>query len=125
MKNVKIANIKTSFKDFFYKWLYITSPFHKLGGQELSVLALFLYYFYVYKKDIKNDDLVWKILFDYETKQKIKEELNIKDSVFQNIMSNYRKKKIITGNKINSIYIPNINFEEPSYRIIYNFIIDA
>lgn len=125
MKNVKIANIKTSFKEFFYKWLYITSPFHKLGGQELSVLALFLYYFYEYKKDIKNDDLIWKILFDYETKQKIKEELNIKDSVFQNIMSNYRKKKIIVDNKINSVYIPNINFEEPSYRIIYNFIINA
>ena len=86
MKNIKIANINITVKDLFLKWVELTQPFHKLTKQKQNVLALFLFHHYNLKKEVTNEKILFKILFDYEIKQEIKDELNIKDSVFQNIM---------------------------------------
>ena len=69
MNNVKIANINIKLKDLFFKWIEITRPFHKLTNQQQSVLALLLYYHYKYKKEITNSKILWKMVFDYDTKK--------------------------------------------------------
>lgn len=121
MKNSKIANINITIKDLFKKWLHITRLFHKLTKQEIEVLALLLYYHYQYKKDITNDKILWKVLFDYDTKHLIKEELNIKDQGIQNVLTSLRKKGIIKDNKIISTFVPELEEKSNNFKIIFNF----
>lgn len=121
MKNTKIANINIKLKDLFFKWVEITRPFHKLSNQQQHVLALFLYYHYQFKKEITNKKVIWKLVFDYDTKVAIKKELNLKDAGFQNIMYQLRKRHIIKDEKINSAYIPDLSTYAKNFKIIFNF----
>jgi len=51
MTNAIEASLNLKLKDFFFKWLDITHSFHKLSKQHQKVLALLLYYHYLYKKE--------------------------------------------------------------------------
>ena len=74
MSNIKTANLNVSLKQLFTRWLDVTQAFHKLNNQEQKVLALLLYHHYILKKDITNNKILWKMVFDYDTKMKIKED---------------------------------------------------
>lgn len=125
MKNQRQANIKTSKRNFFKHWLSLTKPFHKLRQQEQDVLALLLYHYFEFKKDIKKDYLVWKMVFDYDTKMIMKEELGgMKDVIFQNVLSKLRKKNIIKDGKILDSYIPNIEPDAKTFSVIFKFILN-
>lgn len=121
MENGKIANINTTIKNLFSKWLNITKPFHNLTNQQQKVLALILYYNHIYYKQIKDDTLRWKLIFDYDTRMLIKEELGLKDSVFQNVLTKLRKNNIIKDNKVVGTYIPHITQDSKVFRLIFNF----
>jgi hypothetical protein len=122
MKNVKQANININLKDLFLKWLDITSSFHKLTKQQKHVLALFLYYHYKFKKEITNDKMLWKVVFDYDTKLLIEQELNIKNAGLQNILTLFRKRKIINEhNEITSTFIPALEPGSKEFKVIFNF----
>lgn len=118
----KIVNINVDKKKFFKYWLEFTKPFHHLPEQEQQVLSMLLYHYFELKKSIKKESLIWKMVFDYDTKAKIKEELNdLPDYTLQNILSRLRKKKVIENNKINGAYIPNINNNTKQFLIAYQF----
>ena len=117
--NEKHLNIKL--KQLFKRWLEITNVFHKLTNQQEKVLALILYYHYKYQKDISNDKILWKIIFDYDTKALIKEELDIKDQVFQNILYQLRKKNIIIDNRVVKTYIPDLEQNSKTFKVTFNF----
>lgn len=121
MKNGKIANINTTVKNLFFKWLDITKPFHKLTKQQQEVLGLILYYNHIYKREVPNDKLRWKLVFNYDTRMLIKEELSLKDGVFQNILTKLRKKTIIKNNIVLPTYIPNIDLDSNVFKVIFNF----
>lgn len=121
MSNIKQANINIHLKELFIRWLDITSAFHNLTKQQKQVLGLFLYYHYKYQKDITNNKILWKVVFDYDTRQEIKNELGIKDAVLQNILSKFRKDKIIKDNKITSTFIPALEQGSNNFKIIFNF----
>ena len=59
----------------------MTKPFHKLSKHQYHTLALLLYYFDKFKYELNNEDLAWKLTFDYDTKLKIKEELGWEPSL--------------------------------------------
>jgi len=117
----KIININILQKDLFKKWLQITKPYHGLTKQQQDILSLFLYYHFKLKQDITNNKILWKILFDYDTKKEIKEELNITDQVLQNTLTQFRKKKIIIDNVITPSFIPELKKEDKQFKIIFNF----
>jgi hypothetical protein len=120
--NTKQALIKTNSKNFFKHWLILTKPLHKLKSQEINVLALLLYNYFELKKQITNDDLSWKLTFDYDTKLKIRTELNIIEASFNNVIYSLRKKKIITEGKINKSFVPILNLESSNtYSLIFKF----
>lgn len=121
MKNVKIANINIEIKELFNKWVQITHSFHNLAPRQQSVLALFLYYHYKFKEDITNEKLLWKAVFDYDTKALIKEELGIHDQSLQNSLTALRKKKVIINNTIAKNFIPEIEGKSNNFKVIYNF----
>lgn len=125
MNNTKVANLNVKLKDLFFKWLDVTKAWHKLNNQQQQVLALLLYYHYRYKKDITNNKVLWRLLFDYDTKIKIKEdpvfEKELSDSALNNIFSILRKKKIIIDGEISPLYIPELASKSNNFKIIFNF----
>lgn len=124
--NVKSLNMNVHLKNLFRLWINITIVFHKLTKQEMDVLALLLYHHYNLGKEITNKKILWKMVFDYEVKAKIKKELGLKDASLQNVLSSLRKKGVIQDNQIVSTYIPNIEKGSNSFKIVFNFnIIDG
>ena len=121
MKNTKIANRNIEVKELMKLWLELTRPFHNLTNQQINVLALFLYYHYKFKKEIKNTRVLWKELFDYDTKKLIRDELNMKGQGLQNVLTQLRKKNVIVDNQILSSYIPNMEIGSKSFKVIFNF----
>lgn len=125
MNNAKIANMNVKLKDLFFKWMKITSPFHTMNNQQQQVLALLLYYHYQYRKDITNNKILWRVLFDYDTKLKIKEddvfENGLSDSALQTILTNLRKKNVIVDGEIAKVYIPELDLKANNFKIIFNF----
>ena len=124
--NIKSLNINVHLKTMFKLWLNITSSFHKMTNQQIEVLALLLFYHHELSNQITNSKILWKMVFDYETKNKIKKELNLKDASFQNVLTSLRKKGIITDNKVVSTYIPKLENGSNNFRVVFNFnIIDG
>jgi hypothetical protein len=126
MINVKEAKLNVKLKELFVRWLDITKSFHKLNNQQQQVLALMLYYHYQYKKEITNNKILWKVLFDYDTKIKIKEdemfgEGGMNSNVLHNILSSLRKRKIIVDNQISPMYIPELSQDCKNFKVIFNF----
>lgn len=121
MKNVKLATQNIRLKDLFLKWLEITKSFHGLTKQQSGILALFLYYHYEYSKEITNNKILWKMVFDYDTKRLIEDELGISNQVIQNFLTFARKKGIVTEKSISSGYIPDLSKDSKNFKIIFNF----
>lgn len=125
MSNIKTANLNVKLKDLFFRWLDITKAFHKLNNQQQKVLALFLYYHYLYRKDITNNKILWKIVFDYDTKMKIKEDAvfdeGLSDNALNNVLTILRKKKIIVNGQIAPLFIPDLDIKSKQFRIVFNF----
>ncbi len=125
MTNKKQALIKTNKKDFFKYWLLFTKPLHQLKGPEISVLSLLLFYYFELKEKVSDDDLVYKLLFDYDTKMKIKNELNYLDQTLQNSLTLLRKLNVIKDNKISPSFIPDINNNSNEFTLTYKFNING
>ena len=107
-------------------WLELTRPFHKLTQQQINVLALLLYYYFENRKDITNNKILWKEVFDYDTKAKIQKELDIKPQGIQNVLTALRKKNIIMDNEIVTTYVPNIEYGSKHFNLLFKFdIIDG
>lgn len=121
MKNVKQANINVSLKQLFFRWLDVTKSFHNLANQQQQVLALLLYHHYKLSKQITNEKILWKAVFDYDTKQLIEDELGISNQGLQNNLTKLRKKNIIKDNKILSRYVPKLEKDSKNFKVIFNF----
>lgn len=125
MNNIKVANLNVKLKDLFFRWLDVTKAFHKLNNQQQQVLALLLYYHYIYKKDITNNKILWKIVFDYDTRIKIMEDSTFKNGLTVNALNNIftvlRKKKIIVDGEISKIFIPELEVKSKQFKVVFNF----
>jgi len=122
--NEKTANLKVKIKDFFKKWIEFTTPFHKLNGRQQKVLALLLYHHYTFKKEITNNKILWKAVFDYDTKVDIYTELNMTSASLENIISQLRKSKVIIDNQITPVYIPELANNSKKFSIHFNFLLN-
>lgn len=126
MSNVKEATLNVKLKDLFIRWLDVTKSFHKLNNQQQQVLSLLLYYHYQYKKEITNNKILWKVLFDYDTKIKIMDdelfgEKGMNSNSLHNILTMLRKKNIIVDGEISKMFIPDLTSNCKSFKIVFNF----
>lgn len=119
--NEKNVTINTKLKVFFTQWLLFIKPFHKLNNRQMSVLSLLLYHHYILSKGITNVKVLWKEVFDYDTKIKISEDLNLKQTAVENVLSQLRVLNIIVDNKISPVYIPSLDFKSNKFKITFNF----
>lgn len=105
--NLSVSNTR----QFYKQYCSIIGTLLKLRKQEYLVLAELLFYYNEYKDlpaDVRD-----KLVFDYDIKVKIREELNDMSSAnLYNTFTALRKKGIIKNNKISSnvIVYPNDGF---------------
>jgi hypothetical protein len=92
-----------------------------MTDQEIKILTLFLFYHNKERKNFAREKDLWKHIFDYDTKLKIREELEIGNAVFQNILTSLRKKKVIKSNQIIPYFILNIKDEDEVFELIFRY----
>jgi len=104
---------------FFRQYLELLNPIIQLRGKELDVLAELLYYNHTLKAI--PEEHRWKLIFDYDTKLKIRNKLKLSEASMNNNLSALRKKNIIQENRIGKAYLI-----EPgkSFLLGFNFVID-
>ena len=117
----KTINMNIEPRRLFEMWLDITRPFHKLRPQEQSILALFLYHHFKLKQEITNKKILWKMLFDYDIKKEIAEELGVNAQAIRNALTTFRKKNLIINDALSPAVIPNFTKKDKNFKIVFNF----
>lgn len=123
--NVNRAIVNCSQDGLCEQWLRITKELHGLSESEIILASKFLNKRIELKEKITDDDLLDEYLQSSKVRSLIKQEANVKNmAVFQNMMSTLRKKGFFTeGDKINKVFIPNINRESKYLKV--EFILKA
>lgn len=122
----KVANnvirIPTSLDGKFFRyWFEFLKPFHKLTDREIDVISSFVKHRYELSKVVKDMEILDQVTLSEETKKKVREECDITLPHFQVIMGKLRKSNVIIDNKINPRFIPNIDEESGSFKLLLFF----
>lgn len=106
---------------FFRYWFLFLKPFHHLTDREIDVITSFVKQRYELSKVITDTEVLDKVTMSEDTKRKVREECNITLPHFQIVMSKLRKNKVIVDNKINPRYIPNLQEDNGSFKMMLLF----
>ena len=106
---------------FFRYWFEFLQPFHNLTEREMDVITSFVKQRYELSKVIKDNEILDKVTMSEDTKKKVREECNISLPHFQVIMGKLRKNKVIIDGKINPRYIPSVDEENGSFKMMLLF----
>lgn len=120
MKHINVQTLKVNERQFFKVWLILMQPFLKLRDQEVTVLAMLLYYRYNIQQEVKNKAIIDELLFNTKTRKKIRDELELESYSFNNILTSLRKQDLIINNSLNSKIIPNIEPGFDNFKLVYN-----
>lgn len=116
-----VVMVPSNIDSFFRKWFEFLEPFHKLTAREMDVATAFVKQRYKLSKVVKDPDILDKVLMSEDTKRIVREECNITLPHFQVIMGKLRKSQMIVDGKINPRFIPNIDEESGSFRLLLYF----
>lgn len=118
----KVISIPTSLEGKFFKfWFEFLRPIHHLTEREMDVIASFVKQRYELSKVIKDDTILDKVTMSEDTKRKVREDCGITLAHFQVIMGKLRKNKVIVDGKINPKFIPNIDEDTKSFKLLLLF----
>lgn len=106
---------------FFRYWFEFLTPFHNLTEREMDVITSFVKQRYELSKVIKDNEILDKVTMSEDTKKKVREECDISLPHFQVIMGKLRKNKAIIDGKINPRYIPSVDEENGSFKMMLLF----
>lgn len=106
---------------FFRYWFEFLTPFHNLTEREMDVITSFVKQRYKLSKVIKDNEILDKVTMSEDTKKKVREECDISLPHFQVIMGKLRKNKVIIDGKINPRYIPSVDEENGSFKMMLLF----
>lgn len=123
MKQIdSIVRIPTKIDEGFFKyWFMFLRPFHNLTEREMDVITSFVKQRYELSKVIKDNEILDKVTMSEDTKKKVREECDISLPHFQVIMGKLRKNKVIIDGKINPRYIPSVDEENGSFKMMLLF----
>lgn len=120
--------VKTTEERFFIEYLIIKKPFLEIilskvnktkvviHPKPLRVFALLLYYNYLYRE--YEDEIKWKMVFDYDTKVKIMETLDISEGQLNTYLSTLRTIKLLNKKSISK---PFIFYPESGFELTFRF----
>ena len=106
---------------FFKYWFMFLRPFHNLTEREMDVITSFVKQRYELSKVIKDNEILDEVTMSEDTKKKVREECDISLPHFQVIMGKLRKNKVIIDGKINPRYIPSVDEENGSFKMMLLF----
>lgn len=106
---------------FFRYWFEFLQPFHNLTEREMDVITSFVKQRYELSKVIKDNEILDKVTMSEDTKKKVREECDISLPHFQVIMGKLRKNKVIIDGKINPRYIPSVDEDNGSFKMMLLF----
>ena len=123
MKQIdSIVRIPTKIDEGFFKyWFMFLRPFHNLTEREMDVITSFVKQRYELSKVIKDNEILDKVTMSEDSKKKVREECDISLPHFQVIMGKLRKNKVIIDGKINPRYIPSVDEENGSFKMMLLF----
>ena len=116
-----VVMVPGNIDSFFRKWFEFLEPFHRLTAREMDVATAFVKQRYKLSKVVKDPDILDKVLMSEDTKKAVREECNITLPHFQGIMGKLRTNQIIVDGKINPRFIPNIDEESGSFKLLLYF----
>lgn len=119
---MRVANIKTTERKIFHQYLIVTQPFHKIRKREMTILAELLYWRHQLSAVVSDDEILDKLVFSAETKDKISKSLNLKNVDLNQSFSYLRKIGVMKGKTLNKKYIPVLT--DTGMKIVFNFILD-
>lgn len=117
----KVVTINTDLKECIRLYLIFTKYINKLRPAEINLVTEMIYYYLVEFDNFKRDEDRWKKVFDYESKIKYREILEIEDYSLQSMLSSLRKKNVIKDNVIKAALIPKIKKENDNFQLVFNF----
>ena len=114
MKNKTITMPAVAPRKFYRQFIELLQPILGLRKREADVFAELLYHNYL-RRDIKNEDDRFRLVFDISTREKIGEALGQKNekgelvqplsnAVIQQALGGLRKKNLVSGIKIRNAY---------------------
>lgn len=106
---------------FFRNWFEFLKPFHHLTDRECDVAAAFVKLRWELSHDITDPDLLDRVVMTNESKQIVRERCGITIQHFQVVMSKLKKHKVTLDGKLNPKFIPNIQKDSDSFRLLLYF----
>lgn len=114
MKNKTITMPAVAPRKFYRQFIELLQPILGLRKREADVFAELLYHNYL-RRDIKNEEDRFRLVFDISTREKIGIALGQKDdkgdlvqplsnAVIQQALGGLRKKNLVSGIKIRNAY---------------------
>lgn len=116
-----VVMVPGNIDSFFRKWFEFLEPFHKLTAREMDVATAFVKQRYELSKVITDPEVLDREVMSEFTKKKVREECNITLPHFQVIMGKLRKNQIIVNGKLNPRFIPNVEKDSDSFKLLLYF----
>jgi len=109
-KRISVEIKSSTPKERVTKYLNTIYKFHKLTDTEITIVVEFILSYYeiadTFKKGTNTRVLINKLLFDTDNRKKLQETLGLKEEVFNNYMSKFRKKGVLVDDMLNPNFIP-------------------
>lgn len=106
---------------FFRNWFEFLKPFHHLTDRECDIAAAFVKLRWELGQNISDQDLLDKVLMTNESKQIVKDRCGTTMQHFQVIMSKLKKNRVIIDGKLNPKFIPNLQKDSDSFKLLLYF----
>jgi len=116
MKVSTLFKVPSSAEDgsFFMWWVRFLSPFHDLTAKEMEVTAQLFQYRYELSKNVSDSLLLDKLVIDSDSRKAIEQRLGISHGYLNVILTKLRKCNIITGDRLNPKFVPNVKPDDSS-----------
>lgn len=105
-KNIEIKVDERKLFRYYIDLLASFRPLSEVRKQERDVLAELMYSNYMYSQNFKNreDPNKWKLIFSYENKKVIEDNLKMSDATLANCLSSLRKHGMIENNSLKKVF---------------------
>ena len=124
MKNKALFTINPKSKqEFFILWVSLLNVFLSIRKKEILVLAKIIEKHHELSKTMSDQDELAGVLFSTKIRVEIREELELDELNFNNILCGLRRKKLILKNKINPKLIPQLDNLFKSFKLSYDITI--
>lgn len=124
-KDDTVIRIPCTIDNFFRYWIEFLQPFHNLTEREKDIFASIIKYRYELSLVITDEAILDRVLMSQEGKKHIMEECNLTNSYFQALLTKLRKRKLIVDGGINPKYIPSLDKEKDSFKMLLLFQFDG